>query len=108
MNQEQTSEQKINLLLNVINTTIKIPKLTEVIVGSGKDKHVEHKATGNIEISLLNNEEVQTLKNVVVTELMILFPQLKPAPQPVAEVNPNQTVLPLEEKQENVETEVKA
>lgn len=102
MNQEQTSEQKINLLLNVINSTRKIPKFTEVI----EDKKRVSRVTGSVEISTLNIEEFDVVKSEILRELGKLYPHLvAKAPEPE---NAAQTTLDLEEKQENIETEVKA
>jgi hypothetical protein len=105
---EQTSEQRINLLLNVINTTIKIPKTKEVIYGSGKDKQIRNEPIGNFEISLLNHDEIGSLKNLIIKELISLYPELSPPKenQPVQQMhssvvdNKEQTKLELEEVKE--------
>ena len=94
MNQEQTSEQKINLLLNVINSTIKLPKITEVM----ENKKLVPKLTGSVEISLLNNESIEVLRGTILNELVILYPHLAPkAPEPVVTENAAQIELALEE-----------
>ena len=97
MNQEQTSEQKINLLLNVINSTIKLPKITEVM----ENKKLVPKLTGSVEISLLNNESIEVLRGTILNELVILYPHLAPKAPEVIE---NAAQIPLEFKEEEIKT----
>jgi hypothetical protein len=95
MTQEQEeSKNKINLLLNVINTTIKIPKFSQTMV---KGRPTEQ-PNGNFEISLLNNQEVEVLKSRVLNELCVIYPDLKAKEEP--KEDPAQTKLELTETTE--------
>jgi hypothetical protein len=98
MTQEQEeSKNKINLLLNVINTTIKIPKFSQTMV---KGKPTEQ-PNGNFEISLLNNQEVEVLKSRVLNELCVIYPDLAAkAPEVEVKEDPAQTKLELTETTE--------
>lgn len=99
MNQEQESKEKINLLLNVINATIKLPKFAEVIEKSQK----VNKVTGNIEISLLNNDSIEVLRATILGELIKLYPHLAPkTEEPQVTENPAQ--IPIEFKEEETKT----
>jgi len=100
MNQEQETKEKINLLLNVINSTRKIPKFTDVI----EDKKRVSRVTGSVEISTLNIEEFNVIKNELLKELGKLYHYLiAKAPEPQVTENPAQ--IPLEFKEEETKSE---
>jgi hypothetical protein len=100
MNQEQQeSKEKINLLLNVINSTRKIPKFTDVI----EDKKRVSRVTGSVEISTLNIQEFDVIKNELLKELGKLYPHLV-AKVLEPEVTENPAQIPLEFKEEETKT----
>jgi len=99
MDQEQKSKEKINLLLNVINATIKLPKYTEVI----ENKQKVNKITGSFEISLIQQDSIIVLRDTILNELCILYPHLAPkTEEPQVTENPAQ--IPIEFKEEETKT----
>lgn len=98
-----TSEQKVALLLDLVNTKISIPKLTTETVKVKNDEgklvnETYQKPTGSFEISFFNNEQLEIFKNRIISELYVIFPEFVPKPQEEAKViDINQTKLDLEE-----------
>lgn len=74
----QTSQEKVDFLLKLTQTTISLPKFVLEKGRNEEGKIVDmQKLTGSVTVSLFPETELMLFRSMITKEIMSLFPELK-------------------------------